>query len=198
MVNLLQVESFNTFLNPPEPTPAAILLPSSEKPMNHIRRSSGASFFAPPRTTIRPDTFGPDAAIEAMPGADLDPETRRWLAAYPSDPELVSLIADLRQGKDNDDFILSEVGLLYLRPEGDEPALLVPPAGPIRNEIINDAHDADDAHQGYEKMMEELGGVFWWMSMPADVRAFCEGCEECQKRPKELKPGTIRFELICE
>ena len=165
-----------------------MLLPFSEKPMDHIRRSSGNSFFAPPRATFRPDTLASHGATEPLPGGDLDPETRRWLMAYPADPELVPLIGSLRQGKESDDFILSDVGLLYLRPEGDEPALLVPPGGAIREEIIIDAHVQDGGHQGYEVMMEQLGGVFWWMSMEAEVRMFCEGCEDCGEE-RELKPG---------
>lgn len=186
----LQARSFNLFLNPPDPTPAALLLPPSEKPMNHVRPKSGDSFFAPPRTTIRPDTVAPPAAL--LPGADLDPETRRWLAAYPADPDLVPLIAGLRQGKENDDFILSDVGLLYLRPEDDEPALLVPPAGSIRHELLTDAHlqsETGSGHSGAGEMLDQLGEVFWWMKMEVDVRAFCEGCVECKAKVRELGPG---------
>jgi len=191
LINWRQVQSFHIFLNPPDPTPAAILLPPSEKPMNHIRPSTGDSFFAPPRTTIRPETIL-HHPHEPAHDADLDPETRRWLVAYPTDPELVPLIGSMRQGRENDDFILSDVGLLYLRPDGDEPALLVPPAGTIRDELIADAHvdpggEGEGGHVSYEEMMTQLGGVFWWMTMESDVMAFVEGCKACEE--VKLKPG---------
>ena len=147
-----------------------------------------------------PDPLAAQDMLTSDPNGQLDPETRRWLAAYPSDPELVNLIGTLRQGKENDDFILSEVGLLYLRPEGDEPALLVPPAGKIREELISDAHIQDETedehiHRSYEEMMEQLGLVFWWMTMEEDIRVFIETCADCKGKERELRPGmtTVPF-----
>ena len=135
-----------------------------------------------------------------MPGQELDEETRRWLVAYPSDPELVPLIAALRGGEDNDDFLLSEVGLVYLRPDAeDEAALLVPPAGEIRRELIEDAHiplppdkevNPDELeHRTVEDILAELNETFWWMTMEQDVVEYVKTCEECARRRIELKPG---------
>lgn len=157
------------------------MLPPEMKPMAHIRNASGASFFAPRATIADTRTI---QSIPPVPGAELDEETRRWLIAYPADEELVSLIADLRTGGENDDFILSDQGLLYVRPGDDEPALLVPPKGEIRAEILEDAHHEPDengnsAHGDKREMMEILGETFWWMSMEEDVEAYIERCVGC-------------------
>ena len=150
-----------------------------------IRRESGESFFAP-RTAIADTrtvhtvlTVPPDGAV-----AELDEETRRWLAAYPADRALVSLIADLRSGRNNDDFLLSDEGLLYVRPSGpDEVALLVPPRGVV-DEILEDAHHEPDeagnsTHMPMEGMLEVLSVTFWWMTMEEDVARYVAGCAGC-------------------
>ena len=154
--------------------------------MAHIRNISGSSFFAP-RTTLAVDAMTGRETIPPLPGSDLDPETRRWLTAYPADPELVPLIASLRQKNgENDEFILSDQGLLYLRPDGDEAALLVPPAGDIRKEIIEDSHLAPDDESGHpihletDEIIDELAQTFWWMGMEDDVKKYVDGCAGCK------------------
>jgi hypothetical protein len=137
---------------------------------------------------MAPTQLNVDEAVPPIPGADLDPETRRWLLAYPNDPELVPLIASLRGGQENDDFILSDVGLLYLKPDTeDEPALLIPPDhGDIRKEIIQDAHLLLDeitghpAHLDLEDISRELGQTFWWMNIEEDVKAYVDQCPGCK------------------
>lgn len=96
----------------------------------------------------------------------------------------------------NDNFILSDVGLLYLRPEadgagqgqGEGVALLVPPKG-VREGLLEDAH-LDDAtatviggsgHVSPEGMLSSLRGVFWWIGMEDDVRGFVGRCCLCAK-----------------
>jgi hypothetical protein len=124
--------------------------------------------------------------IPPLPPSEVDDETRRWLAEYPKDPELVPLITDLRQGGHNDDFLLSDVGLLYLRPDEDDlhgrgAALLVPPNGVIRAEVLEDAHigqegEGQGEHKGYLGMMSQLGEVFWWVGMEEDVENCIAKC----------------------
>ncbi|KAK8845400.1 hypothetical protein IAR55_006113 [Kwoniella newhampshirensis] len=186
---------------------------------NHNRGGEGAispqtayPLLSPPPSQIRrhPST-GSQTALNLDLDLELDPETIRWLAAYPTDEELVPLISDLRSGRDNDDFILSDVGLLYLRPtpgdpdregrEGDEggAALLVPPKGTIRKELIEDAHlDPDPsssslsetnhggmAHNDVEATMEILSRTFWWNGMDLDVREWVERCKVCKERERK-------------
>jgi hypothetical protein len=131
---------------------------------------------------------------------DLDEETVRWLAAYPYDPDLVPLIArvkdtqrrqDAGEQVEEDDFILSDVGLLYLRPDvsidgAEQDALLVPPRGEIREEILGDTHlaiiDEEEetaAHWEAEEMVRQMGETFWWPSMGSDAHAFVANCEGC-------------------
>ncbi|ORY25171.1 hypothetical protein BCR39DRAFT_561202 [Naematelia encephala] len=172
--------TWRRFLDPPYPSATALLLPSSEAPLHHTRGSTGETFYRP--RTVHPPPLADTE--EPIPGSELDPETRRWLIAYPSDPELVPLLADLRSGKSNDDFLLSDVGLLYLRPEGDEPALLVPPAGIIRQEILEDIHlgtSDDDAHVGVDEMIRRVEEVFWWMTVEEDCLAYVSKCAHCAK-----------------
>ena len=196
-----QSRSWSTFLHPPEPSPAAIMLPTPPR-LQHIRPTTERSSFFAQRTTLPPTAYGLDrnTMIPPLPGSELDEETQRWLAAYPNDPELVPLIATLRAGQENDDFILSAVGLVYLRPEGDESALLVPPSGEIRRELLEDAHaplpkngevtDKDEAiHKSVQGMLAELSETFWWMALEEDAMDFVKTCEECARRKIELKPG---------
>ena len=116
---------------------------------------------------------------------EVDEETKRWLDEYPRDPELVPLITDLRDGGNNDDFILSDVGLLYLRPDDQDSngaALLVPPNGVIRREVLEDAHvDEEGKHLGYLGMASQLGEVFWWVGMEEDIELEIKKCVTCQK-----------------
>ena len=143
-------------------------------PSRASRASRGVSAYN--RQTMRNDQsqsvfFDPDApdlpGVPPMSGvippqtgapnmADMDEETIRWLAAYPADPDLVPLIERVKDANQKiaaglevpeDDFILSDVGLLYLRPDAsgvgaEQDALLVPPRGAIRDEILEDTHYA--------------------------------------------------------
>ena len=115
----------------------------------------------------------------------MDEETQRWLNEYPKDPELVPLMTGLAQGVVNDEFVLSEVGLLYLRPDVSDPtgaALLVPPKGLIRREILGDSHlnpDQGGRHRGYEEMLDELEKVFWWVGMEGDIESHILHCPSC-------------------
>jgi hypothetical protein len=105
------------------------------------------------------------------------------LVEYPKDPELVPLITDLRAGGHNDDFLLSDVGLLYLRPDDQEPtgaALLVPPNGVIRAEVLEDAHiNEEGEHKAFLGMTSQLGEVFWWVGMEEDIERQIKQCEGC-------------------
>lgn len=164
------------------------MLPPTSKPLAHIRNQSGDSFFAPRTTFLDPQTqyLKPgEGDVPPLPGADLDEETRRWLTGYPQDPDLVNLIADLRAGKPNEDFLLSDIGLLYVAPQDDEPALLVPPKGDIRKEIMEDAHHEPDSsgnseHHDLKTMIELLAETFWWETMKEDVKGYVDGCAGCK------------------
>ena len=190
-----QPKSWSTFLHPPDPSPAAIMLPPNSRQIQHIRPTTGrSSFYAAPRATLPPDL-----TIHEKEG-EMDEETRRWLAAFPADQDLVPLIARIRGGHQEENFILSEVGLLYLKAEGDEPPLLVPPAGEIRWELLEDAHyplvepggnekTADRGHQGVEDMLAEMSETFWWLGMEEDIEEFVKHCEACARAKIDLKPG---------
>lgn len=190
--------------------------------MQHIRQTNGGSFFAPQQPTVMSDTgytanlhdgyaaYGYaeegmgakvrlDADAPVPPAEPLDPETIRWVLAYPTDPELTSLISSLRANKLNDDFLHSSVGLLYLRPETDEEqALLVPPMGVIRKELIEDAHldpspyseqvsVGDLAHNNIEVMVATLGDTFWWNGLARDCQEYVEKCQVCKERKRKEK-----------
>ncbi|WVQ76378.1 hypothetical protein IAR50_006043 [Cryptococcus sp. DSM 104548] len=232
MYYLISIKSnFSTFLEPPDPSPTALLLPPSEaRRMHHVRDLNGASFFAPHSVNPVPDTapisddsgtkdvfYDPNApplpvAAQTPKTEELDPETIRWLAAYPTDEELVPLISDLRAGKLNDDFLLSDVGLLYLRPlvEGEEyQALLVPPKGSIRQELVEDSHldfspfgDGDDsagevAHNSAEVMVATLQQTFWWSTLSSDSYTYISKCSVCQQK-QEASEAMERRERMEE
>ncbi|KAL7424029.1 hypothetical protein Q5752_001614 [Cryptotrichosporon argae] len=161
--------SWRIFNNPPEPVATPLL---HGKQMEHVRPAGGDSFYAA-RATKLPGTEAADS---------LDDETRRWLEAYPHDPELVPLLADLRKGGDNDHFILSDVGLLYLKPQGNETALLIPPNGSVRDELVEDYHyDSDGHHLGTDDMVQNLLAMFWWTTIDSDAHAFVDGCRVCRR-----------------
>lgn len=185
--------------------------------MQHVRpTSSSSSFFAPARNTSYSTTTRHTHRHSLAPplpdseAKDIDPETRRWLADYPKDADLVPLIADLKVGKENPDFLLSEVGLLYLRPEGNEVALLVPPRGVVRWEILEDAHlgelgdgdgggGAEGGGQGHvvvERMMQVLSETFWWDGMRGDVETFVKTCRHCQAGPSSRGTDAVRPQQV--
>jgi hypothetical protein len=175
--------------------------------MRHVRNTGAVSYFAPQENELpggRRDTAstaGPAApalprtsglrSVRTATAQSIDHETVRWLAAYPLDPDLVSLMADLRAGEDSDDFVLSDAGLLYLRPDPAEgqsgDALLVPPAGQIRAELLRDAHyevveqgdEGGSAHWGPETMLARMGETFWWPGIDDDCRGLVEDCARC-------------------
>lgn len=168
--------------------------------MRHIVPSHGGGSFFAPRTTLAPLEMifaDPDAPPLPTAAAPLDEETTRWLAAYPHDAELVPLIAGLRDGQENSDFVLSDVGLLYLRPEGDDNALLVPPSGTIREELIEDVHlellesadgeEGSSAHYGPGVMFEKLTETFWWATLQADVDKWVKTCRVCNAAEIEAR-----------
>ncbi|KAK6905109.1 hypothetical protein I204_07903 [Kwoniella mangroviensis CBS 8886] len=205
--------NFYILLNPPSPSPRVLLLPASENTvLQHHRQTGIQSFFAPisavhPATTKERmvDTYlDPTTTTGGEVALNLDEETIRWLRAYPSDEELLPLIADLRKGKyhTHPHFLLSDIGLLYLRPppggDEEESALLVPPKGVIRLELLQDAHldyhpheggTLDDrgleAHNGLEIMIQSLNQNFWWNGMEIDCKEFIENCQFCFERLRE-------------
>ncbi|WRT63621.1 uncharacterized protein IL334_000544 [Kwoniella shivajii] len=228
--------NFHIFLNPPSPSPRVLLLPPSEKPMQHHRRTGLASFFAPhsaplggrssngkaitnrsSKSNAATSTDGnTDTWLEnTLPTKpELDEETVRWLSLYPQDMELVPLISGLRMGKrtNKSDFLLSEVGLLYLRPDNGIPeqqALLVPPKGVIRIELIQDAHfdahpdyppslasefqEGQIAHNRLEVMVDILSSTFWWNGMAIDCKEFVENCNTCVERLKDKEGSILSF-----
>ncbi|WVQ64713.1 uncharacterized protein L199_002880 [Kwoniella botswanensis] len=203
--------NFYNLLNPPSPSPRVLLLPASENTvLQHHRKTGIQSFFAP-ISAVRPattkertvDTYL-DPTTTREVGLNLDEETIRWLRAYPSDEELLPLIADLRKGKyhSHHHFLLSDIGLLYLRPppgeHEEESALLVPPGGVIRLELLQDAHldcypheggplndRGLEAHNGLEIMIQSLNQNFWWNGMEIDCKEFIENCQFCFERLRE-------------
>ena len=166
--------SLHTFLHPPDPWPIPTG-PNEGTPRTLLPRrhpSGSSSFFA----------ASPHLSTLPAPTPALDPETIRWLSAYPADPELVPLIASLKSGVANSDFVLSDTGLLYVKPEGDEPALLVPPAGPIRGELLEDAHFEIAEHRDAGAMVEKVSETFWWPSVEDDAGRFVHRCGRCRER----------------
>lgn len=154
-----------------------------------------STFYAPPTSAryTRGQTLFPShlqgnqtGGLPPLPPTEAmeqDDETRRWLLEYPKDPELVPLITDLQAGGHNDDFLLSDVGLLYLRPDEQDAngaALLVPPNGVIRAEVLEDAHIGDDGeHKAFLGMLSQLGEVFWWVGMEQDIERHIARCGVC-------------------
>lgn len=196
----LQPDSFRLFSSPPDPTPSAVLLPASEKPMRHIVLPGAEESFYIPRKSL-PPLSNPTVVPAPVPiGAEaLDEETMRWLAAYPQDASLMPLINRLRDGEDDSEFVLSDVGLLYLRPSADETALLVPPRGRIREELLEDAHlgetpsaeqhRGEATHCGPSRMFESLSETFWWQGMKSDVEKYVRHCGVCSGEKAKAARG---------
>ncbi|WVF66437.1 hypothetical protein IAT40_001177 [Kwoniella sp. CBS 6097] len=171
--------------------------------------------------SVGQDGDGEGPQVEQMGQMGLDEETVRWLAAYPTDEELVPLINTLLAKSmsntamghippddEESDFILSDVGLLYLRPSTDDPdeqALLVPPRGVIRLELMEDAHldpvqdsdrtqhnnvhdrDGSAAHNSIETMIAVLSKTFWWNDMHLDIEDYIATCRVCRERREEQR-----------
>ncbi|WWC85716.1 uncharacterized protein L201_000582 [Kwoniella dendrophila CBS 6074] len=152
---------------------------------------------------------------------ELDEETIRWLRLYPEDSELVLLISSLKRKKQqqqqqtpNHDFLLSDIGLLYLRPnsfilscsdnnnqeEHNINALLIPPKGIIREELLEDSHlnfdseSNNEKHNDLDTMINILLKSFWWNGLEIDCKEYIENCKICFENLREQR-GNINKEF---
>ena len=74
-------------------------------------------------------------------------------------------------------------GILYrvYRKGGSQMTQLVVPK-PIRETVVRLAHDPPmGGHLGSKKTLERIWGTFYWPGLCAQVRRYCESCEQCQK-----------------
>jgi hypothetical protein len=73
------------------------------------------------------------------------------------------------------------------------------PYGPIRNELIKEAHQVH-LHRGAEKTYKYLRDRFYWPGMCEQVTEYCRNCNLCQiyKRTTQLPPGEARMLSIPE
>ncbi len=111
-------------------------------------------------------------------------DNARWLQEYKSSPALANIMYRLNAGQEYEPYVLSADGLLYNYipdPEGTpdlEVPRLVPPEGPIRLELIEDA--VDDVKEGggtvatWKAVMSSLSSKYWWEEMLEDVDAYMD------------------------
>lgn len=138
-----------------------------------------------------PPLVNPLDSVESV--YEIDDETARWLHGYPHDQELqgiMTCIAKAAEGAESDtEFVLSDVGLLYIRPdvgtEIEQDPLLVPPVGIIRQEILEDAHVIEDQYDGRlhhlpnNDTLREVAQTYWWPSLEHDVFNLVKSCSQC-------------------
>ena len=84
-----------------------------------------------------------------------------------------------------------EGGLVYLKQSGRE-FLCIPDIThldrSVREIVISHAHSLL-AHLGAFKTLSLLRDHFWWKSMTADVRVYCDSCRTCKRsKPNNQKP----------
>lgn len=89
------------------------------------------------------------SALTVISGISNSPsETSRWLQQYTISESLLPIISLLKNGAEQDPYVLSDAGLLYHyidNPENDmEVPRLVPPEGAIRDELIQAALERSD------------------------------------------------------
>jgi hypothetical protein len=103
-------------------------------------------------------------------------------AGYDSDPDFArpEITATLERGDD---------GLWRLPGSG----LVVVPAGPIREVILSQMHDAAwSGHVGFTKTLENVRRLFWWQSLRTDVRDYVANCDACQRnKASNQKPAGL-------
>ena len=58
----------------------------------------------------------------------------------------------------------------------------VPSAGPLRQELMNEAHTTPySIHPGSTKMFQDMQLLYWWPGMKKDIMKFVSECLTCQQ-----------------
>ena len=108
-----------------------------------------------------------------------------WVEGYKTDQAFSSIWADKKRDvqnwKANGRFIKDERGLLYFIDPDYQPRLCVPKSQ--RNFVLREAHEnpMESSHAGPERLWQQLSQKFYWKRMKADVLAFSNCCDICQK-----------------
>ena len=125
------------------------------------------------QTTIRPTT-------DAVCGV-------RELA--PSDSVYQEILEAVRGG-DRTDFRLDDGLLYFVGKDGAGSPRLYVPAGPLKAQLLYEAHDAPTSgHLGRAKTLEKLSRAFYWPRMHHEVNEYVRTCPMCQvTKPTNAKP----------
>lgn len=86
-----------------------------------------------------------------------------------------------------------QAGLYYAKAKDGTTVLVIPDAGTLRQECIQDCHDATFAgHMGITKTIKLAERTFWWPSMKADIERFVKTCVHCQRnKSSNRKPAGL-------
>ena len=114
-----------------------------------------------------------------------------WVDGYKQDPHLFKTWDDPKSSIENwipgHRFLKDDQGLLFFRDADYQPRLCVPKNQRLR--LLEEAHEQayEGAHQGPEKLWQKLSDRFYWKRMKADIMAFVQSCDVCQK----IKPSNF-------
>ena len=114
-----------------------------------------------------------------------DSFVQEWIEGYKADQAFSSIWKDekreVQNWKASSRFIKDEKGLLYFVDLDYQPRLCVPKSH--RNFILREAHEnpMESSHSGPERLWQQLSQKFYWKRMKADVLAFSNSCDICQK-----------------
>jgi len=108
-------------------------------------------------------------------------DNSRWIEDYKTSPALAIVMYALHSGRTQEPYVLSQDGLLYRYipdPDGQpdrEVPRLVPPEGPIRFELVEDAVDEIDLEGEFVSeptVMHRLVQQYFWDEMLVDVKNY--------------------------
>ena len=106
------------------------------------------------------------------------------------DEKLVKEIQKIMNGEANENFSITEDGMLTLRGRA-----CVPDVEDLRKMIMEEAHcSAFAMHPGSTKMYRTIRENYWWSGMKRDIADFVSRCLVCQQVKAEHRrpPGTLQ------
>jgi hypothetical protein len=94
---------------------------------------------------------------------------------------------------DNVKLLTYQAGLYYTKSKDGTTVLVIPNTGTLRQECMQDCHDATFAgHMGITKTIKLAERTFWWPNMKADIERFVKTCVHCQRsKSTNRKPAGL-------
>ncbi|KAL5752232.1 hypothetical protein ACOSQ2_022739 [Xanthoceras sorbifolium] len=109
--------------------------------------------------------------------------------AQKNDMKMVSIINQIKEGKESEFRITEDDGFLY---NGER--VCVPNDEDLKKSIVDEAHSGSFAmHPGSTKMYQDLKTHYWWSGMKRDISDYVSRCLVCQRvKAHQIPSGLLQ------